>query len=407
MSELKDLAWQAQSQSPAPELETLIKRSRTRLRRRRAVAIAASLVAIAVPAVVVISQNPEAAPEPAATEVRPRTGRELAHSADAELSKFYPLPGGNWVASWIRCRQPSLDQPTVCWSTLAWKSAAGVEFTEPVDDYPYLDPYGDLVYGFRNVHDDPQNRRLITTENGRPAEHPLTVSGTTSTIGDGLLLKTEGPLLVVDPRTGQARALQLPADLRNPQRYFRDQSGRWWLVKNGLLAWTADGGRTWTRRPTTPGKYVAAGVSPDGRTIMLQELASEAEGPGNYLRSRDSGRTWTTIPDPEKRVFELEAVFDDGTGLVADRSARGTVMTSLLRIAPDGTIGTELQTPYSLSAIESLGDQVTGLVEGPAITTPSPVPTTTPTPLPPAEAPTQEVAISNNRGMDWQVFEPR
>ncbi|WP_433003711.1 WD40/YVTN/BNR-like repeat-containing protein [Kribbella sp. CA-294648] len=406
MSELKDLAWQAQSQSPAPELETLVKRSRTRLRRRRALAIAASLVAIAVPAVVVINQATDAAPDPAATEVRPRTGRELAHSADAELTKFYPLPGGNWVASWIRCRQPAPDQPTVCWSTLASKSAAGIEFTEPVDDYPYLELYGDLVYGSRNVQYDPAKPRLTTIENGRPVERPLTVSGTTSTIGNGLLLRTSGPLLVVDQRTGQGRVLQLPADLRNPHRFFRDQSGRWWLAKSGLLAWTADGGRTWTRQPTS-GKYVEVGISPDGRTIMLQEQVSEAEGPGEYLRSRDGGRTWTTIPDPDKRVLGIEAVFDDGTGLVTDKTLRATVMTSLLRIAPDGTIGTELQTPYSLSSIEALGDQVIGLVEGPAITSPSPVPTTTPTPLPPPKQPVHEVAISNNRGADWQVFDPR
>jgi hypothetical protein len=50
---------------------------------------------------------------------------------------------------------------------------------------------------------------------------------------------------------------------------------------------------------------------------------------------------------------------------------------------------------------------VTGLVEGPAITSPSPAPTATPTPLPPPELPVHEVAVSNNRGADWQVFEPR
>ncbi|MFB6720915.1 hypothetical protein ACFCV3_12175 [Kribbella sp. NPDC056345] len=407
MSELKDLAWQAQSRSPAPELETLLKRSRIRLWRRRVLAIATGVAAIAVPVGVLVNQRPDAAPEPAATQVRPASGRELAHSADAELTRFYPLPGGNWVAVWNRCRQPDPAQPSACWSTLAWRSATGVEFTEPADNFPWLDPYGDLVYGFRNVHDDPKNRRLITIENGRPVEHPLTVAGTTSTIGDGLLLTTGGPLLVVDPRTGSARALQLPADLRNPDRFFRDRTGRWWLAKKGLLAWTADGGRTWTRRPITQSQYLASGFSPDGRTILLQEQSSETEGPGEYLRSRDGGRTWTTIPEPGKRVLGFDAVFDDGTALVTDKTYRTTVMTSLLRIAPDGSVGTEVQTPYALSSIATLGDQVTGLVEGPAITSPSPVPTTTPTPLPPRTEPVHNVAISNNQGRTWQLLEPR
>ncbi|GAA0587269.1 hypothetical protein HPO96_11665 [Kribbella sandramycini] len=407
MSELKDLAWQAQSQSPPPELETLLARSRARVRRRRFVAVAASLAAIAVPAVVVLSQQErDVTPDPATLAVRPRSGHELAHSPDAQLVSVLPLAGGNWVALWNRCRAQDPEEAPVCWSTMAFKSASGVEFTEPADDFPVLEPHGDLTYGFRNVHDDVKNRRLIIFENGRPIERPLTVSGTTTAVGDGLILNLAGKLVVVDPRTGRAQGLVLPADLGSPNRYRHDSTGRWWLVKNRKLAWTADG-RTWTRESIATKQSWTDASSLDGRTILLHNHDDPYKGTGSYQRSRDSGKTWETIQDPNKWVLQFEAVFNDGTGLVTDITLRNAITTGLYRIAADGAIGAESQTQYALGSIESHGDTLVGLVEGPAITSPSPVPTGTPTPLPPTPEPIRKVALSTNRGVDWQLFEPR
>lgn len=419
MRDLAKLSSAVQQNLPAVDFENLVRRGRRRRTRNRVAVVVgtAAVVAAAALAPGAVLDGADSAPvDPAISPTaaptasvnarrKPDPGRAVIDAKNAELRSFAMSAPNQWSATWTTCPAEACGyaglvtragasvvsevRPTHIHALTVRARASADSRPEPV-----------VVIGPEALPLAPGDPTWARTELLRltaagSAGSTLRYAAPTSAIGpDDTVtdLLVAGELAVLNVRESTLRTLRVPADLTGGRAPVKDGTGRWWILAGELssdasskVAWTDDGGRTWSRTTLdadAPGSALT--VSPDGRTVLATSWFDGATiEPIAVLRmSRDHGQTWTTVQGHPRYRAGGPIAFDDGTALLLGQNPEIGGGTTLFRIDAEGKIR-PVQGAPALQDLGGTGNLVHGPIDG------------------------NTVAVSTDRGQTWSTFAPR
>ena len=125
---------------------------------------------------------------------------------------------------------------------------------------------------------------------------------------------------VLQPRGSVGVVIHSPSDLDHPYRVRFADSKRGWLAGNqGVMAFTTDGGTTWTPMTLSTDEVAASALafSPNGRFGIAPLWQGEA------LVMQD-GSSWRRVTVAKDFGYSMPSaqVFDDGTAIVLSADGR-------------------------------------------------------------------------------------
>lgn len=406
MSELKDLAWSVQEQVEPTPFDTIHQKGTRRRHRKQlfaaagaAAATAAAIVAVTLPTSVPKGDN---APPPIITQpTQPAAdapGERIIHSPKAELQNVHFATPDTWMATWGVCDPGPCQYAARLFRkdvAVATRVADG-EFT-PIQD-------GNNVYAVRGPEDSPLRANDPTWSKSLLArltakgleERPLRFAAATTTFAPDEILTGLDPLAgltVLNPRNATLRILITPAEFGRTSSPVRGANGRWWIVGGpdadgdpSYVAWTDDGGRNWQKHQIDDDNRARlVAVSHDGRTIIASSWKDGAtvEAIGNMVLSADAGKTWRPVKGLPFARLAGPVAFDDGSGVLVAVGGELNDPPTAYQIGKDGTARKLKGWPKLSEGLAGDGKLLYGKT-GPT-----------------------SVAISNNRGVDWQTMTPR
>ncbi|MFC0627315.1 WD40/YVTN/BNR-like repeat-containing protein [Kribbella deserti] len=400
MSELKDLAWSVQEQvEPAPF--DAIQRKGTKRRHRKQLlaaagvgaATAVAILAVLLPTELRRSESPPVATQPntsATAQPGPsREGEALIKSADATLDRFHYGTSASWMAGWSDC------EPQPCrWAARLHRD--GVSVATSVRNFAFTPvQYGDEVHAIAL----PQNKAsgdplMASLTNLGYQERPLRNVAATSTFGSGEVLIGAGELRVLNVANATLRPLRLPFNevAHSP---VQGPNNRWWIVSQAAgaststpwhISWTDDGGKSWKRHAVTDGHRPSrVAVSHDGQTVIATSWKDGAtvEAIGSMVLSSDGGKTWRKVTGHPFARLAGPVAFGGGTGVIVGQGGELNAPPTAYRINSNGTAVKTDGWPQLRDDLAGDGKLLYGK-SGPT-----------------------SVAVSNNRGKDWQTVTPR